>query len=226
MKKIIYIFIFGIYFLLFLPSCHKTTSPGTPKPDYDFSAISKEYIYFDLGSKWTYQDDSTMQKSVVEIFSSNEEIRTSAGGGTAPQYTYRAYWMWYSANNVNMQKGEGFASNFNVSESIPNSAERIYFINGEYKIAFAPFYPVGTEIDLGGKEGIFVNKNFMQSMTLNGKTYNEVYHSITKDYNQSPPDTIYYHFYFARNYGMIKYVVIGKDKTTSISLVESSLIQQ
>jgi hypothetical protein len=200
-------------------SCHSTPSE-TLQPDYDISQLSKDYVVFEQGSKWTYQDDSTLQKSVVEVYSSSEEIRTSSN----PPYTYRAKWMWYAANNVNLQRGEVFASNFNVGETIPNSAERIYFMDGHYKIAFAPFYPVGSPIMLGGEEGIFINKELLPTMTLNGKTYNEVYHSVSEDLQQEAPDTVFYHFYIAKNYGLIKYTVTKKDYSTSISLIEASLI--
>jgi len=204
-------------------SCHKTPD-NTVTPDYDFSELSKDYLIFEQGSRWTYKDDSTQQTSVVEIYSTSQEMRTS-GGGTSPQYTYMAKWMWYNQNNVNLQKGEAFASNFEVPPDVPNSAERVYFTDGHYKIAFAPFYPFNSPIILGGEEGVFINKELIPTFTLNGKTYTDVYHSVSQDILQAAPDTVFYHFYFAKNFGLVKYTIDSKQDTISVSLTESSLIQ-
>ncbi len=221
MKNITFLIL--LFLTIGFSACHKTPS-GTVEPDYDISQVSKEYLIFKQGSKWTYQNDSTLQKSSLEVYSTSEEIRTS-GGGTGPQYTYKAIWIWFTNNNVNLQRGEIFASNFDVGTNIPNSAERVYFLDGHYKIGFAPFYPFGSKINLGGEEGVFVNKELIPSMTLNGKTYTDVYHSISEDVLQATPDTVFYHFYFAKNFGLIKYVIEKNQSVESVSLVDAQLIQ-
>lgn len=210
---------------LFFVSCSNTTDIEPVGADYKISDVSKEFLLFEKGSRWIYQDDSTAEQSQVQIFSNMSEIRQAMGTGTSPSYTYEAVWMLYSASNSPLQKGEVFASNFDVLEGIPNAAERVYFKDGHYKIAFAPYYPFETPVILGGEEGVFINKELIPSMVLNGKEYQEVYHSISEDYRQAEPDTVYYHFYFARHYGLIKYQIVKKTETTSVSLVESNLIQ-
>jgi len=222
------LFVFGTVLLLAGMGCHGGgDTPPTPdptKPDYDFSQISKEYLYFLPNSYWVYQDDSTLNAYSVKLFSAHEEIRQS-GSGSVEQYSYNAYWMYYSNNNAGLKKSEMFATNFTVGEDVPNTSERVYFDDQEYKIGFAPMYPFGQRILLGGEEGTFINKELLPTVTLNGKTYTDVYHSISEDYETAAPDTVFYHFYFAKNYGLIKYTILGKGQAKSFSLLESSVLQ-
>ncbi len=222
------LFVFGFVLILAGLGCRgggdTPPAPDPTKPDYDFSDISKQYLYFLPNTYWVYQDDSTLNAYSVKLFSAHEEIRQNSSG-SAP-YSYNAYWMYYSNNNAGLQKGEMFATNFSVGEEVPNTAERVYFGDQDYKIAFAPMYPFGQRILLGGEEGTFINKELLDTLVLNGKTYNDVYHSISEDYETEAPDTIFYHFYFAKNYGLIKYTILGKNQGTSFSLLESSIIQQ
>lgn len=212
---------------LFFAGCHGGGTIPTPDPsmpDYDFSQSSKDYLYFLPNSYWVYQDDSTLSAYTVKLFSAHEEIRTS-GAGSSDKYSYNAYWMFYSNNDAGLQKGELFATNFTVADDVPNTEERIYFNDNHYKIAFAPMYPFGQRILLGGEEGTFINKELLNSMTVNGQVYNEVYHSVSEDYSIAPPDTVFYHFYVAKNVGLIKYTILHKKQAVSFSVLEANVIQ-
>ncbi len=217
----------GFLILLVFGSCHRGTpvpGPDPSKPDYDFSQSSKDYLYFLPNSYWVYQNDSTLNAYSVKLFSAHEEIRQSGAGG-ASQYTYNAYWMYYTNNDAGLQKGELFATNFTIADDIPNTEERIYFSDNHYKIAFAPMFPFGQRILLGGEEGTFINKELLDVMPIGEKVYDSVYHSISEDYNSEAPDTVFYHFYFARHYGLVKYSIIHKNSAVSFSLLESNVLQ-
>jgi hypothetical protein len=216
----------GFFTLTIFGACHRGSTPPGPdpsKPDYDFSQSAKDYLYFLPNSYWVYQNDSTLNAYSVKLFSAHEEIRQSGAGAT--QYTYNAYWMFYSNNDAGLQKGELFATNFSISDDVPNTAERIYFNDNHYKIAFAPMYPFGQRLLLGGEEGTFINKEFLNTMTVSEKVYDSVYHSISEDYSAEAPDTVFYHFYFAKHYGLIKYSILHKNSAVSFSLLESSVLQ-
>lgn len=220
-------FLIGFLILLAFGACHRgtpTPGPDPSKPDFDFSQSAKDYLYFLPNSYWVYQNDSTLNAYSVKLFSTHEEIRQS--GASATQYTYNAYWMYYSNNDAGLQKGELFATNFTIADDIPNTKERIYFNDNHYKIAFAPMYPFGQRILLGGEEGTFINKEFLPSMSIGTKEYDSVYHSISEDYTAEPPDTVFYHFFIAKHYGLIKYSIIHKNSAVSFSLLESNLIQK
>jgi len=216
----------GFLALTIFSACHgggTTPVPDPSKPDFDFSQSAKDYLYFLPNSYWVYQNDSTLNAYSVKLFSAHEEIRQS--GAAATQYTYNAYWMFYSNNDAGLQKGELFATNFTISDDVPNTAERIYFNDNHYKIAFAPMYPFGQRLLLGGEEGTFINKEFLDAMTVGEKVYDSVYHSISEDYSAEAPDTVFYHFYFAKHYGLIKYSILHKNSAVSFSLLESSVLQ-
>ena len=142
--------------------CHGGDSPPPDpeptKPDYDFSQVSKDYLYFLPNSYWIFQNDTTLNAFTIKLFSAREEIRHS-GDGSVEKYTYNAYWMFYSENE-GYQKSEMFSTNFKVAEGVPNSIERIYFTDSNYKIAFAPMFPFGQRVVFGGIEGTFFNKEF------------------------------------------------------------------
>ncbi len=217
----------GFFALLVIGACHRggtTPGPDPSKPDFDFSQSAKDYLYFLPNSYWVYKNDSTLNAYSVKLFSAHEEIRQS-GAGAATQYTYNAYWMFYSNNDAGLQKGELFATNFTISDDVPNTAERIYFNDNHYKIAFAPMYPFGQRILLGGEEGTFINKEFLDAMPVGENVYDSVYHSISEDYSAEAPDTVFYHFYFAKHYGLIKYSIVHKNSAVSFSLLESSVLQ-
>ncbi|RLD91460.1 MAG: hypothetical protein DRJ09_00920 [Bacteroidetes bacterium] len=217
----------GFLALTIFGACHQggvTPGPDPSKPDYDFSQSSKDYLYFLPNSYWVYQNDSTLNAYSVKLFSAHEEIRQSGAG--ASQYTYNAYWMYYSNNDAGLLKGELFSTNFSVPDDVPNTEERIYFDDNHYKIAFAPMYPFGQRILLGGEEGTFINKEFLDVMPVSDKVYDSVYHSISEDYTAAAPDTVFYHFYFAKHYGLIKYSILHKNNAVSFSLLESNVLQE
>ena len=225
MKKAI-IVILALFTIL---GCNENTPAPNPQPepevpDYTYNDIAKMYLDFMPESKWIFQDDSTLAIDTLKLYSTQDEIRKQ-NPGTSAEYSYLATWKFFSNNNIGLLKGESFAMNTAVPNNISNSAERIYFSEDSYKIAFGPMYPFGNRITFGGEEGTFVNKEKIPSMELNGKTYSEVYHSISEDYNDYPGDTVFYHFYYAKNYGLIKFYYIHKGFGHSYSLVNSSLTQ-
>ncbi len=221
------LFFIGFLVLMVFGACHRggtVPGPDPSKPDYNFSQSSKDYLYFLPNSYWVYQNDSTLNAYSVKLFSAHEEIRQSGAG--ASQYTYNAYWMYYTNNDAGLQKGEIFATNFTIADDIPNTAERIYFNDNHYKIAFAPMYPFGQRILLGGEEGTFINKELIDQMTVGENVYDSVYHSVSEDYNAEAPDTVFYNFYFAKHFGLIKYNIIHKNSAVSFSLLESNVLQE
>ncbi len=228
MKKVPVYFI-ALVLLTFL-GCNTTPPPPEPEPepevpDYDFSDIAKQYLIFQPESYWVFQDDSTMALDTVQLYSVKDEIRKQ-DPGTSAEYSYAAEWKYFSTNNTGLLKGESFATNTSLPDDVPNSLERIYFTEDSYKIAFAPVYPFGNRITLGGEEGTFVNVEKIPSFQLNGKVYTDVYHSVSEDYNDYPGDTVFYHFYYAKNYGLIKYYFDHKGYGHSYSLVNAEVHQE
>ncbi len=228
MRKLPVYFVAFVFLTFF--GCNTTPPPPEPEPepevpDFDFSALSKEYLSFQPESIWIFQDDSTMAVDTLKLYSTQDEIRKQNPGTTA-EYTYAAQWKYFSGNNIGLLKGESFATNTAVPDNVPNSSERIYFSEDSYKIAFGPVYPFGNRITFGGEEGTFINLEKIPSYELNGKIYNDVYHSVSEDYNDYPGDTVFYHFYYARNYGLIKFYFDHKGFGHSYSLVNAALIQE
>jgi hypothetical protein len=227
MKKISILLFATVLFSIF--GCNDNTPAPEPEPepevpDYTYNDVAKMYLNFLPESKWIFQDDSTMALDTLVLYSTQDEIRKQNPGTTA-EYTYLATWKYFSNNDIGLIKGECFAMNTSVPNNVPNSAERIYFSEDSYKIAFGPMYPFGNRITLGGEEGTFINKEKIPSLELNGKTYMDVYHSVSEDYNDYPGDTVFYHFYYAKNYGLIKFSYEHKGFGHSYSLVNSSLSQ-
>lgn len=199
-------------------------SPEPTKPDYDFSNLSKDYLLFLPGSFWVFQDDSTTALDTLTLYSSKDEIRKQ-NPGTTSEFSYRAMWKFFSDNGLGLFKEESFAVNTHVATTVPNSSERLYFSEDSYKIAFAPAYPFGNRISFGGEEGTFVNKELIPSLDLNGLNFKDVYHSLAEDYNDYVGDTVFYNFYYAKNYGLIKFSFDHKGYGHSYSLVSASVKQ-
>jgi hypothetical protein len=217
-----------VIILFSLAGCDDNTPAPSPNPepevpDFSYNDMAKMYLSFKPESKWIFQDDSTLTLDTLVLYSTQDEIRKQNPGTTA-EYTYLATWKYFSNNNIGLLKGESFAMNTAVPNNVSNSAERIYFAEDSYKIAFGPMYPFGNRITFGGEEGTFINKEKIASMELNGKTYTDVYHSISEDYNDYPGDTVFYHFYYAKNFGLIKFSYNHKGSGHSYSLVDASLI--
>jgi len=227
MKRINVILFVTVLLLSF--GCNTTTNQSTPGqgsvvPNYDFSTLSQAYLFFLPESYWIYQDDSTLSKDTVSIYSTQEEIRKQNPGTTA-EFTYKAMWEYFNYNKTGLLKAEMFANNLQVPDNIPNTEERIYFSQTSYKIAFGPMFPFGARIAFGGEEGTFINKEKIAQWELNGNTYLDVYHAVSEDYSEFPGDTVFYHFYYAKNYGLIKYSFEHKGLGHSYSLIKA-LVKQ
>ncbi len=200
---------------IILTSCFNNSSSI---PYYTISDEFAEYCWFNTGSYWIYQNDSTMASDSIVIEDVNETKRFNP---EAVDYNYQAVEMFTKSNDFKVLKHEITAGNFEVEPGEMNSLLRIYYDDGSYQLVFSPEYAIGQTINLGDEIGNYTNVEIIDEFQLNGNTYNQVYHTnIVVSVNTD----IVYDFWIAKNYSLIKSVVNNNGQVTSQSLVSANLI--
>jgi len=214
-------YFFGLLFFAgfaLFQSCDKTEY--VPLPHYTFSDEFKSYALFEIGSKWEYQGSQFEGTTEVLI---NDKIENKWTNSFGEQYTYDAVDMLSVDNKAKLSMIEITAqSTLNATTGMV-SQMWLFYSNGDYRLIFAPQYPLGEEQLLGEHEGKYVNLEIIPSLTLGNNTYSDVYHTQITDYLESGIGD--FDIYIAKNYGLVKMLNITGNDTISLELVSSSLVQ-
>ncbi len=198
-------------------------------PYYKVTPEFKNFCYFNAGSEWTYQNDSTGVPFKIRVNRINTFVGFQVQNPSTPSYSFDVIEMLLDSNNVHMTKESIFATNIHSDTSRMNDLYRIFYSDSTFTLAFAPQYPLRKTQILGGMEGLYTNMEILPYYLVQGKKYDNVYHSqdqFPKFINGSQTnDSITMNFYIAEHYGIIKWTVFYKGKTSSYSLINSNLKQ-
>jgi hypothetical protein len=187
-------------------------------PNYKVSDLFKSYCYFESGSSWTYTNDSIPSTDKVTISEINEYTRFEP---STDDYRYQAIEISLDDNPLNMTLFELTAGTTQVEAGKMNSLFRMYLKDGSYYLVFSPQYPLGEEISLGETIGRYTNVEILNTMTIYENTYESVYHTrVIMDATSTE-----YHYYIAKNHGLVRFTVSTPQQEYSYSLKSSSLIQ-
>jgi len=202
----------------FFQSCNNTEY--VPLPHYTISDEFKTYALFETGSKWEYQGTQFEGTTEVLINGIGENKWTNSYG---EQYTYEAIDMYAVDNKAKILMIEITAqSTLNATTSMV-SQMWLFYSDGDYRLVFAPQYPLGEEQLLGEHEGKYVNLEILPSFSLGDNTYSDVYHTRVTDYLETGFGD--FDFYIAKNHGLVKMLNVNGNDTTILELVSFSLIQ-
>ncbi len=191
-----------------------------PAPYYTLSDEFKSYCFFNDGSSWEYKSSLLPTNDVVAIGGHMENVWTNT---FEEIYNYQAVDMYVLDNQIGISMIELTAGSTINAVTSMNSQMWLFFDNGDYRLIFAPQYPLGEEQLLGEHEGNYTNVEIIPAMSLGQKTYLDVYHTRVIDYFEQGYGN--FHFYIAKNYGLVKMENIMNNDTIIIELIDSSLYQ-
>lgn len=210
-------FISIIFMVILLQACKKKDNTI---PYYTLSETFKSYCFFQDGSSWIYQSSLLSTTETISISSHNENIWTNTFGEV---YNYQAVDMYIHDNDLGISMIELTANSTLNAVTNMNSQMWLFFSDGDYRLIFAPQYPLGEEQRLGEHEGYYTNVEIIPSMLLGTNTYSDVYHTRIIDHFEQGFGN--FDFYIARNFGLVKMQNIVNNDTIILQLVNSSLIQ-
>ncbi|MBE0651405.1 MAG: hypothetical protein IH595_11255 [Bacteroidales bacterium] len=198
-------------------------------PYYKVTSQFRNFCYFNNGSEWTYQNDSTGIPFKLAVNDINTYVGFQSQNPSTPSFSYDVIEMLLDSNSMNMTKEVVSATNILSDTTTMNSLLRIFYADSSFVLAFAPQYPLRETQIIGGAEGLYTNMEIMPYYNVLGKKYDNVYHSqdkfpkiINGTYTN---DSVTMDFYIAEHYGIIKWTALYKGKTSSYSLVSSDLKQ-
>lgn len=224
LKKPVYHLALLIVMTMFAFSC----KPETEKIEEYFTISDefKSYTYFKKGSYWVYQNINSKQKDSISIDSAVTYLGVNGLDlDDNEPFKYDAIEEFFKGSEeMNYWKWEIAASNTATGSSYLNELLRLYFKNGMYHIILYPRVSSGEEVIFGGKDGTYETVGKLGSYTVNGVTYEEVYHTRVLDtYTQE--ESYVYDFYIAKNFGIIRQVISNKGNTDTWDLIKSNIIQ-
>jgi len=205
-----------IFFVI--SGCFPKTNTNTITPYYTVSDDFANYCWFETGSYWVFQNDSTLLSDTIKIIDVLDSKRFHNQGEA---FNYQAIELYTNVNTFNITKHEITAGTYDANLDKMNSLLRIYKNDGTYHLAFLPQYPMGEEINLGDQIGTYTNIEIIDIFNLNNLTYNAVYHTRVK---VSINNTVEYNYWIAKNHGLIKATIKIDDQTSSISSKSDHLI--
>lgn len=191
-----------------------------------FNEISEEfktYTVFDTASRWIYQNDSTLEKDTVRIHWNSSENRYHSLPNGTEEYNYQAINQYFDSYGTGIQRTEITAGPQKSTNQTLYENCRLYLSNNRYYSILAPQYPVNETQLLGFQEGNYMNLPMIEQLTMNGITFNKVYHTLVKDY-QPAPDTLYLEFWIAREVGLIKMSIRNSVGNSTWSLIDADVI--
>ncbi|MBN2639048.1 MAG: hypothetical protein JXR65_08170 [Bacteroidales bacterium] len=203
-----------------LSGCNSLFQNDTPY--YKISQPMKDYCYFDKGSFWVYQNDSTGVSDSVIVSDINSYIAFHAVDANTAAFNYDVIETSYDTNTFVHTTGIYAGKPGDNGQS---GLYRIFYTSTNFVLAFAPEYNVGEAQLLGGQEGVYTNIDSTVSLSFNGYNFTNVYHTQEK-VSIDGSDTTWYDFYFAPHYGLVKWVKSYQGSTESYSLKSSDLIQK
>lgn len=193
-------FIVSFSFIALLNAC-KEEIPVLPTISIsdDYAA----YTAFDSASYWIYERKLPEPAiDTLRIIHAWPERRYNTDA-TTNGYYYNAHDLHMSSKILGITMGE-IAVSTQDDSIIMNGHYRIYFENSRYFSIFIPRYPFGEVQYLGINEGNYTNVALINNLLVNGKSYQDVYHTHIVDY-MNAPDTAFLDFYLAKNHGLVKY---------------------
>lgn len=206
--------------LIALSGCGKLSQNSTIY--YKISQTMKDYCYFDKGSFWIYQNDSTGVTDSVIVTDINSYIAFHPLDASGNAYSYNVIEATYN-NNPYIKLTGLYAGEPGVNGK--SGMYRIFYTKDTFALALAPGFKIGEPQLLGGQEGVYTNIDSAVSLSINGLNFNNVYHTREKVSLQNG-DTTQTDFYFAPHYGLVKWIISHQGKTLSYSLKSSQLIQK
>ncbi len=198
--------------LLIFSSCEKNENYEPGVPSGEISDLFKSYTLFDTLSYWIYTNTENQQLDTVRLLDFYTEKRYHAPVNQSQGFHYDAYVLHFSGKKTGIIKGE-ITGCYTVkpSDTLAESY-RLYFNNNRYFSILTPRYPIKEEQLLGINEGVYTNEAFYNAFEQNGHRFEAVFQSSVKDYQQAP-DTVFMHFYMAKNVGLIRYYRQYKNET-------------
>lgn len=191
---------------------------GEGIPYFSISEEFADYCWFEAGTSWAYQNDSTLAVDTVIV---DEVDDTKRFNPTDVDYNYQAVEMFTLANNLGFSKLEITAGDYQPEPGEMNSLLRLYKEGGIYQLVFSPQYDIGDEIDLGDEIGRYTNIEIIENFELLGNIYTDVYHTrIIIEVGAN----IEYNFWIAKNFGIIKSIALVSGESTSISLKSANIL--
>ena len=189
-------------------------------PFYKLSDEFKSYCLFQQGSSWEYNSTLLSEPSSYGIAAVNENQWTNTYN---ERFSYEAIDMIMGDNQLGVSMIEITAGSTLNSTSSMNSLMWVFYSDGDYRLVFAPQYPLGEEQILGEHEGIYENVEIIPSLQLGENTYTDVYHTkVTDHFDNGMGD---FDFYIAKYHGLVKMQNIVAGDTIVVQLKSSSLIQ-
>ena len=198
-------------------------------PYYKVTPEFKNFCYFNVGSEWTYQNDSTGVPFTLTVKSINTYIGFQVQNPSTPSYSFDVIEMLLDNNSMSMTKESIFATTILSDTTRMNDIYRIFYSDSTFVLAFAPQYLLRKTQIIGGQEGLYTNMEIMPYYLVQEKKYDNVYHSQDKFpkfiNGVETNDSVTMNFYIAEHYGIIKWTALYKGKTSSYSLINSNLKQ-
>ncbi|MBK9290327.1 MAG: hypothetical protein IPM52_01635 [Bacteroidetes bacterium] len=200
-----------ITIFIVLPAIAVLHSCGTedlrPAQVFEIDPVFREYAAFDSTSYWIYvkttTDASVGRFDTVRVLRTYKDKRFHSDATTPQGFYYQAIESVLHSKFTGMSKFELTVGKI-FGQSSASDNLRVYFNNGRYYRVLITNTPFGEELLLGINEGNYTTIEKIPSLDIQGKTYSEVYHTKVVDY-QNAPDTAYFDFWIARNYGIVRY---------------------
>ncbi len=214
--KVIFFLIVGVIFSI-ISGCFSSNASSTT-PYYTISNEFAGYCWFEPGSYWIFQDDSTLATDSVKI---TDMLVSKRFDSNPTSHNYEAVELTTTTNIFNISEYELTGGDHQAATGEMTSLMRFYKSDGTYFLTFLPQYAFGDEIILGDQIGTYTNVEKLDTYDLNSNTYTNVYHTrivISVDNN------IEYNYWIAQNHGLIKAVSVINGTTYSISLLRDNLI--
>ena len=216
--KIIQLTVISILMWAIIGCTNSSTDANISTPYYHLSDEFTDYCWFDEGSYWVFQDDSTLVTDTVRVTGVLESKRFH---NQQTAYNYEAVEISINSNSFDIAEYELTAGNFEVTPGEMNSLLRLYKSDGSYHLLFLPQFAFEEEVIMGDEIGTYTNIELLTTFEINNRTYNDVYHTrVVISVNNS----VEYNYWVAKNHSLIKAVSEINGQTTSISLVNDNLI--
>lgn len=196
-----------------LSGCNSLFKNDTPY--YKISQSMKNYCYFEKGSFWIYQNDSTgvVTDSVI-VSDINSYIAFHALDANSAAFNYDAIEASYNTNPLVYMTGIYAGKPGGNGQG---GLYRIFFTKDTFALAMAPGFNIGEPQLIGGMEGVYTNIDSAASLSFNGFNFSDVFHTQEK-VSMNGADTTRFDFYFAPHYGLVKWVKSYHGTTASYSL--------
>ncbi len=228
MKRLYFTVLIFFAVILIIHSCK--VDDLRPPEVYEIDQDFRQYTAFDSLSFWIYlkttTGDPTSNRDTVRVLRTFKDKRFHSDIINPQGFYYQAIESVLSSRFTGLTKYELTVGKVYGNNSASDNF-RIYFNNGRYYRALITNVPFGEELLLGINEGNYTSVEKIPSLNIQGRNYADVYHTKVIDY-QGAPDTAYFDFWIARNYGMIRYQLHRPRSTPQVidnwELVESNLI--